>query len=96
MPRCRCATEKSQLAIHPESKPGSSVCVCDGGAQLIREPEFTEMPFFSSGHSSLQSLLRLWPSFNERFLTAVVNVDIFLWFFSFFQFELSTQETLSL
>lgn len=60
---------------------------------MIREPEFTEMPFFSSGHSSLQSLLHLWPSFNETFLTAVVNVDILLYFnfFSFFGFELSIQ-----
>lgn len=48
-----------------------------GTAQLIREPGFSELPLFSSGHPSSQSLLRLWPSFKEMFLTAVANADIF-------------------
>lgn len=56
--------------------------VCDVEAQ-IREPEFSKMSFFSSGHSFLHSLLFLWPNFHERFLTMVVNVDVFLYFIYF-------------
>lgn len=50
---------------------------------VMEEPEFSDMPVFSSGHSSLRSL-RVWPGFNEGFLTAVVDVDIFLYFRGFF------------
>lgn len=78
--------ENSNRQFMLESKCGASVC--DGEAQIIREPEFSKMPFFSSGHSSLHSLLFVWPSFNERFLTIVVNVDISLHFIYFF-FSLS-------
>lgn len=61
----------------PESS-GAGVCVgCRGTARRIREPGFSELPLFSPGHPSSQSLLCLWPSFQETFLTAVANADIF-------------------
>lgn len=71
--------ENSNWQFMLESKHGASVY--DGEAKISREPGFSKMPFFSSRHSSMHSLLFLWPSFNERFFTIVVNVDILLYFF---------------